>query len=99
VDTEMSDLIRRQDAIDAMYQLEAEDIETYGCSIPEGFDSKPAVEALEALPSAESGRKKGQWSNYKDEHCCSVCKCVVISECWDDDIRYDYCPYCGAEME
>ena len=51
------DLIRRQDVIDAMYQLEAEDIETYGCSIPEGFDAKPAVEALKALPSAEPERK------------------------------------------
>ncbi len=51
------DLIRRQDAIDAMYRLETEDIETYGCSIPEGFDAKPAVEALKALPSAEPERK------------------------------------------
>lgn len=48
----MSDLISRQDAIDAMYRLEMEDVETYGCSIPEGFDAKPAVEALEALLSA-----------------------------------------------
>ena len=53
----MADLIRREDAIDAMYRLEAEDIETYGCSIPEGFDSKPAIEALKALPSAEPERK------------------------------------------
>lgn len=50
-------------------------------------------------PIIEPERKKGQWSNYKDEHCCSICKCVVISDCWDDEIRYDYCPYCGAEME
>lgn len=95
----MNDLISRQAAINAMYQLEAEDIETYGCFIPEGFHANQAVEALEALPSEEPERKKGQWSNYKDEHCCSVCKCVVISDCWDDEIRYDYCPYCGAEME
>lgn len=55
---------------------------------------RQAVEEMKA----EHERKKGKWSNYKDEHCCSVCKCVVISECWDDDIRYDYCPYCGADM-
>ena len=53
----MSDLIRRQDAIEAMYQLEAEDIERYGCSIPEGFHAKSAIEALKALPSAEPERK------------------------------------------
>lgn len=52
-----NDLISRQAAIDAMYRLEAEDIETYGCSIPEGFDAKPAVEALKALPSAYPERK------------------------------------------
>ena len=53
---------------------------------------------IDDMPSAEPERTKGKWSNYKDEHCCSVCKCVVISNCWDDDIRYDYCPYCGADM-
>ena len=53
----MNNLISRQDAIDAMYRLEAEDIERYGCSIPEGFDSKPAIEALKALPSAEPEQK------------------------------------------
>ena len=53
----MSDLIRRQDAIDAMYQLEAEDIEAYGCFITEGFHANQAVEALEALPSAEPERR------------------------------------------
>ena len=62
----------------------------------------PIIEEIKrrlSSTSAESERKKGQWSNYKDEHCCSICKCVVISDCWDDEIRYDYCPYCGAEME
>lgn len=47
----MSDLINREDAIKAMYRLEAEDIERYECFIPEGFHAKPAVEALKALPS------------------------------------------------
>jgi len=54
------DLIRRRDAIDVMYQLEAKDIETYGCFIPEGFHANQAVEALEALPSAEPKRTKGR---------------------------------------
>ena len=53
---------------------------------------------IDDMPSAEPERKTGRWSNYKDEHSCSVCHCVVISDCWDDEIRYDYCPYCGAEM-
>lgn len=49
----MSDLIRRQDAIDAMMALKKEDDEMYGCSIPEGFDGIRAAEALRGLPSAE----------------------------------------------
>lgn len=63
------------------------------------FSNKDVWREIENAPTIEYERKKGQWSNYKDEHCCSVCKCVVISDCWDDEIRYDYCPYCGAEME
>jgi len=47
------DLIERQAAIDAMMQLQDEDIEAYGCEIPEGFDGDRAVMALRKLPSAE----------------------------------------------
>lgn len=53
----------------------------------------------EILPYVEPERKKGKWNNYKDEHSCSVCHNVVIQENWDDDIRYNFCPYCGMEME
>ena len=98
----MSDLISRQDAIDAMYRLEAEDIETYGCSIPEGFDAKPAVEALEALPSAEPERKKGEWRHLGgDEWCCTNCGYVLSTEgAWEHPKEQgkDYCEHCGADM-
>ena len=46
------DTISRAAAIDAMMKLQAEDIEAYGASIPEGFDGDRAVTALKALPSA-----------------------------------------------
>lgn len=45
------DIISRQDAVDAMLKLEHDDIELYGCSIPEGFDSTPAINALKDVPS------------------------------------------------
>ena len=48
-----NDAIYRQDAIDSMMKLQAEDIEAYGASIPEGFDGDRAVTALKALPSAQ----------------------------------------------
>lgn len=49
----MKDTIYRQDAIDAMMRLQAEDDEAYGCHIVEGFDGERAREALEQLPSAQ----------------------------------------------
>lgn len=47
------DAISRQAAIDAMIKIEQDDIDQYGCKIPEGFDSSPAIEALENLPSVK----------------------------------------------
>ena len=46
-------LISLNAAIDAMMKLQAEDIEAYGASIPEGFDGDRAITALKALPSAQ----------------------------------------------
>lgn len=97
------DLISRQDAI-AKFKKTCtyESIDKNGIKrgeIHSAMTYEKIIKIIESLPSAEPERKKGEWSNYKDEHCCSVCKCVVISDCWDDEIRYDYCPYCGAEME
>lgn len=97
----MNDLISRQDAINAMYRLEMEDVETYGCSIPEGFDAKSAVEALEALPSAEPEQKKGEWVG----DCCSCCGVskynyikMVDDECGPFG-TWNFCPHCGARLE
>ncbi len=45
------DCISRKSAIDAMIKLEQDDIECYGCAIPEGFNSTPVIEALNSLPS------------------------------------------------
>ena len=47
------DAISRQAAIDTMIKIEQDDIGRYGCKIPEGFDSSPAIEALENLPSVK----------------------------------------------
>ena len=49
----MDDLISRQAAIDCMVLLQREDEETYGASIPEGFDGDRAAEVLNRLPSAQ----------------------------------------------
>lgn len=44
-------------------------------------------------------RPKGHWITYKDEHLCSVCKGVVTDEWYHEDDYYDYCPWCGIEMD
>ncbi len=49
----MGNLIDKNDAIEAMLQLERDDEEDYGASIPEGFDGARAVEALNKLPVVE----------------------------------------------
>ena len=55
------DCISRQAATDAMIKLEQDDIECYGCAIPEGFNSTPAIEALNNLPSVIPKEKIGHW--------------------------------------
>lgn len=48
----MSDLISREEAIKAMVKLEQDDIEMYGVKIIGGFDSEPAIKALNLLQKA-----------------------------------------------
>lgn len=90
----MSDLISRQMAIDALCKKCSGGIKN--CTL---YPYCAEIDAVRYLPSAEQERKTGKWINYKDEHCCSVCQSVVIQMNWDDDSRYDYCPNCGAKME
>ena len=61
----INDLIYRQEAIEAMQKLEAEDIDMYGVSIPEGFDGERAVKALKELPSAEEQYDFIYWLLFK----------------------------------
>ena len=52
----MDDLISRQSAIDALRKLREEDIEDYGCEIPEGFNQDHldrATFAINQLPPAQ----------------------------------------------
>lgn len=49
----MIELISRDSAIRAMDELEEEDINSYGCKIPEGFDGERARLAICLLPTVE----------------------------------------------
>ena len=47
----MSDLISRADAIEVILKEQKDDIEAYGCAIPESFDGDRAVRVLKQLPT------------------------------------------------
>ena len=95
----MSDLISRELAIKTMMALETEDIEAYGCSIPEGFDGKRASDALRKIPSAE---RTGTWTYEYDENApLFMKKRWRCSACGDYNTygMTEFCPDCGARME
>lgn len=74
-----------------------------------------AISIVEDLPSAEPERKTGKWfENYVyDYHgiriwdCrCSLCGHAIAipyeyynEDKYSPDLRYEYCPHCGAEMK
>ena len=83
------------DAIKAMDDLEREDYETYGCSIPEGFDGERAKEALKKLPSIQP--KVGHWiideerkADYKDVFGNRHTTYHYSVHCEDCDFHWDY---------
>lgn len=90
----MSDLIRRQDAIDAVFKL-SEKLDA------EILFMDDIVYTIENVPSAESERKKGKWI---DTGCKKIYKCSECGNYLDFDGvnagRGDanFCPNCGAEM-
>ena len=88
----MSDLIERQEAIDAMRNSFCGNT----------YEVDKAIEAVEQLPSAEPERKKGKWIydtervagdgwTYSQYHC---------SECGFQELGglANFCPHCGVDM-
>lgn len=81
----MSELISRQDAIDACHNWDdGENAYAYGDIV---------IERLQALPSAE---RKGEWINTRQS---DMSDNIVCSKCGYDSIaEYLFCPNCGARM-
>ena len=103
-----TDCISREQAIDALRKLREEDIEDYGCEIPEGFNQDHldrATFAIKQLPPIQP--KIGKWirtgnGSLYDHYECSECGKAPKWECMGDNrwkIAFtDYCPNCGADM-
>ncbi len=100
----MSDLIRREDVVEALYQAIRTTLTgTFADSM------SLAIAMANNLPSVEPKQKKGKWIDgmlyYDFEESewekvkCSVCKNFVVKQIFYHDNKYHFCPYCGAEME
>ena len=107
----MSDLISREDAIEAIeeitwYHQNRNREMVSGANSTEDqawYKSQDIYAALEALPSAEA-RPTGEWIPEKDTGetmlKCSECECRVIEKWYRMAVgtNADKCPYCGAYM-
>lgn len=92
----MSDLIIRQDAIDAALTFL---VEYCGAAFDEDMQ-KMLCERLDALPSAEPERIRGSWmmdSYYPDRLICSECTGQFDVWHWESK-QMHFCPNCGADM-
>ena len=101
------DAISRKAAIDAMIKIEQDDINQYGCEIPEGFDSGPAIEALNGLQPVTPSPKTGHWIRWYEqkEYDWGVdniphCKCSECGKEYDSHSSQfiKYCCECGVKM-
>ena len=101
----MSDLIERQAAVDAVVEFSEELVKR----VQNGLMHWTGVKAtLEALPSAQPERKKGQWLEKKVEDAegfdevqvakCSVCDRFHTTPYMYYFSDYNFCPNCGADM-
>ena len=84
------DLIERQAAIDRVLAT------GYADQIKDNI-----LLILRLLPSAQPERKKGKWINHRNDngHNIADCdKCGEAMQWFDDDIKPNYCPNCGADM-
>ena len=94
-DKNMSDLIRRQDAVSRISDLLM--LELQGKRLPTWNE---VYNAIDDIPSAKTERKKGKWVG----DCCSCCGVSKYNyiKMVDDECRpfgtWNFCPNCGADM-
>lgn len=93
-----SDLISRQDAIDAINHICPIDTE-YDCALLDRVDVRYV---LSDLPSAEPERKKGEWVYDGKRGRFPACKCSICGHYENADWAMlqgvNFCPHCGADM-
>lgn len=98
-----TDLIRRQDAIDALGEepLVWSECDEYDVATRNQW--RYDIECIKDVPSVELERQKGEWHYHIEDppYCqdsavqCSLCGRVYFCEEFSD---WRYCPSCGAYM-
>ena len=96
----MDDVISRQAAIDALFELyeyqrdidptEAADLVRQGIFLAE--------KKIEQLPSAQPERKKGKWIDYSDEGYVECPFCHSATNCDGNKDELHFCFSCGADL-
>ena len=95
--------ITKQQAIDALRKLREEDIEDYGCEIPEGFNQDHLDRATFAIKQLQPIQpKRGKWiktARWGRVYYCDQCRNYLDF----DGVNAgrgstNFCPNCGADM-
>ena len=93
----MSDLIKRQDAIDALTEA---NLKSHMDSVEGGQENRSAIRIIMELPSVE--RKRGKWIQIEDVdangNALYECPFCHKSDCHAVSQIVSYCWNCGAEM-
>ena len=103
----MSDLIDRQAAIKTIQECADAAHDNYEWDVEEGYLN--SIDCIEALPSAQTERKKGKWIERNPRNS-PDCRLIECSECGNAyivgyNINYDdwidgrnFCMKCGADL-
>ena len=103
-----NDLISRQAAIDKINEyasvwMEYTDSMSIHDVAQEALNAakRTMVRIVSELPSVTPKQKTGKWTNHRNDGGHNIADCVQCGEAmqwFDDDIKPNFCPICGARM-
>ena len=89
----MDDLISRQAAIDAIWEVRI----TPGGELFNAI-KRAQEELIKQLPTVQPERKKGKWKNHIEDGYLECPFCGAATNCDGDESELHFCFSCGAKM-